>query len=90
MIKIGDISLDHFGFIFVDELKWEFKDFNQGKLGFWLIQEHGDDSNFLRKLKINNLIYREVFSIDAKTKVFIIGEIISQFKNQLYTKFSAI
>ena len=88
-LKIGDISLNHFGFVLVDEFEYEFKDFAQGKLGLGLKQEHGDDFNFVRKLKINNLIDREVFSINGDTKELIIGELPSQFKNQLYTTCSA-
>ena len=84
-IELGDISLDHFGFVLVDEFEFEFKDFTQGKLGLGLKQEHGEDFNFIGKLKKNNLIDREVFSINAETKELIIGELPSQFKNQLYT-----
>lgn len=84
-IKLGDISLDHFGFVLVDEFEFEFKDFAQGKLGLGLKQEHGDDFNFIGKLKKNKLIDREVFSIDAESKELIIGELPTKFKNQLYT-----
>ena len=85
-IKVGDdISIDHFGFVLVDEFEYEFKDFAQGKLGMGLKQEHGDDFNFVRKLKLNNLIDREVFSINGETKELVIGEVPTQFQNQLYT-----
>ncbi len=85
-IKVGeDISIDHFGFVLVDEFEYEFKDFAQGKLGLGLKQEHGDDFNFVRKLKLNNLIDREVFSINGETKELVIGEVPTQFQNQLYT-----
>ena len=88
-LKVGDISLDHFGFVLVDEFEYNFKDYPQGKLGLGLKQEHGDDFNFVRKLKLNKLIDREIFSINADTKELVIGELPSQFKNQLYTTCSA-
>lgn len=84
-LKVGDISLNHFGFVLVDEFEYDFKDFPQGKLGLGFKQEHGDDFNFIGKLKKNNLIDREVFSIDGESKELIIGELPSKFKNQLYT-----
>ena len=84
-IKVGDISLDHFGFVNVDEFEYEFKDYPQGKLGLGFKQEHGEDFNFIGKLKKNKLIEKEVFSINAESKELIIGELPSQFKNQLYT-----
>ena len=84
-LKVGNIALNHFGFVLVDEFEYNFKDFPQGKLGLGLKQEHGDDFNFVRKLKLNKLIDREVFSINAETKELIIGELPTQFKNQLYT-----
>ena len=67
-IKIGDISLNHFGFVLVDEFEYPFADYEQGKLGLGYKQEHGDDFNFLRKLKLNGIIDKEVFSIDHKKK----------------------
>ena len=88
-IKVGDMTLEHFGFVLVDEFEYEFDDFSQGKLGLGLKQEHGDDFNFVRKLKLNNFIDKEVFSINGETKELIIGEMPSQFKNQLYTTCSA-
>ena len=48
-IKVGDISLEHFGFVLVDEFEHPFSDYGQGKLGLGFKQEHGDDFNFLRK-----------------------------------------
>ena len=84
-IKIGDISLNHFGFVLVDEFEYDFKDFPQGKLGLGFKQEHGEDFNFIGKLKKNNLIDREIFSIDGESKELIIGEIPSKFQNRLYT-----
>jgi len=84
-IKVGDISLDHFGFVLVDEFEFEFKDFAQGKLGLGYKQEHGVDFNFIGKLKEKQLIDKEVFSINADTKELVIGEIPTSFKNQLYT-----
>ena len=68
-IKIGDISLNHFGFVLVDEFEGEFEDYTQGKLGLGHKQEHGGDFNFIGKLKKNK----------------IIGEMPSHYKNQLYT-----
>ena len=62
-IKVGDISLNHFGFVLVNEFEYNFKDFPQGKLGLGYKQEHGIDFNFIGKLKKNKLIEREVFSI---------------------------
>ena len=87
-LKVGDISLKHFGFVLVDEFEYDFKDYPQGKLGLGLKQEHGDDFNFVRKLKLNKLIDKEVFSINAESKELIIGELPTQFKNQLYTSCS--
>ena len=84
-IKVGDISLDHFGFVHVDEFEYEFKDYPQGKLGLGFKQEHGEDFNFIGKLKKNKLIEKEIFSINSESKELIIGELPSQFKNQLYT-----
>ena len=84
-VKVGDISLEHFGFVLVDEFEYNFKDFAQGKLGLGYKQEHGIDFNFIGKLKENNLIDREVFSINADTKELVIGEVPTLFKNQLYT-----
>ncbi len=84
-IKVGDISLEHFGFVLVDEFEHPFSDYGQGKLGLGFKQEHGDDFNFLRKLKLNNVIDKEVFSIDHQNKVLILGDHPPQFKNQLYT-----
>lgn len=84
-IKVGDISLNHFGFVLVNEFEYNFKDFPQGKLGLGYKQEHGIDFNFIGKLKKNKLIEREVFSINHDTKELVIGELPTQFKNQLYT-----
>lgn len=84
-VKVGDISLNHFGFVLVDEFEYDFKDFPQGKLGLGYKQEHGVDFNFIGKLKQNNIIDREVFSINSDSKELVIGEFPSQFKNQLYT-----
>ena len=84
-VKVGDIMLDHFGFVLVDEFEFEFKDFAQGKLGLGYKQEHGIDFNFIGKLKEKKLIEKEVFSINADTKELVIGEIPTNFKNQLYT-----
>ena len=69
-ISFGDISLDHFGFVLVDEFEHPFSDYEQGKLGLGYKQEHGDDFNFLRKLKLAGIIDREVFSINHETKEF--------------------
>ena len=84
-IKIGDISLNHFGFVLVDEFEGEFEDYTQGKLGLGHKQEHGGDFNFIGKLKKNKIIDKEIFSINAETKELIIGEMPSHYKNQLYT-----
>ena len=84
-LKVGDMSIDNFGFVLVDEFEYNFKDFSQGKLGLGFKQEHGDDFNFIKKLKLNKLIDREVFSINAETKELLIGELPLSFKNQLYT-----
>ena len=84
-IKVGDIALDHFGFVLVDEFEYPFNDYEQGKLGLGYKQEHGDDFNFLRKLKLNGIIDREVFSINHDTKELILGGTPPQFENQLYT-----
>ena len=84
-IKVGDISLNHFGFVLVDEFEYPFADYEQGKLGLGYKQEHGDDFNFLRKLKLNGIIDKEVFSIDHKKKELILGGTPPQFENQLYT-----
>ena len=84
-IRIGDIELDHFGFVHVDEFEYDFKDFPQGKLGLGYKQEHGIDFNFIGKLKKNKLIEKEVFSINSETKELIIGEMPPDYKNRLYT-----
>ena len=84
-IKVGDMSLDHFGFVLVDEFEYNFKDFPQGKLGLGYKQEHGVDFNFIGKLKQNKLIDKEVFSIDSESKELIIGDLPTKYKNQLYT-----
>lgn len=84
-IKVGDISLNNFGFVLVDEFEYNFKDFSQGKLGLGYKQEHGIDFNFIGKLKQNKLIDKEVFSINAETKELIIGDLSDKIKNQLYT-----
>ena len=84
-IKVGDIYLDHFGFVLVDEFEHPFNDYKQGKLGLGYKQEHGDDFNFIRKLKLNDIIDREVFSIHHETKELIIGEHPPHLQNQLYT-----
>ena len=84
-IKVGDISLDHFGFVLVDEFEHPFNDYEQGKLGLGYKQEHGNDFNFLRKLKLNKIIEKEVFLINQETKELILGDFPSEFQNQLYT-----
>ena len=84
-VQVGDISLNHFGFVLVDEFEYPFDDYEQGKLGLGYKQEHGDDFNFIRKLKLNNIIDREIFSINHETKELIIGDVPPQFQNQLYT-----
>ena len=84
-ISVGDISLNHFGFVLVDEFEHPFSDYEQGKLGLGYKQEHGDDFNFLRKLKLNNIIDREVFTIVHDTKELVLGDVPAQFKGQLYT-----
>ena len=84
-IKVGDISLDHFGFVLVDEFEHPFNDYEQGKLGLGYKQEHGNDFNFLRKLKLNKIIEKEVFLINQETKELILGNVPPEFQNQLYT-----
>ena len=84
-IKVGDISLDHFGFVLVDEFEHPFNDYEQGKLGLGYNQEHGNDFNFLRKLKLNKIIEKEVFLINQETKELILGDFPPEFQNQLYT-----
>ena len=84
-VQVGDIALNHFGFVLVDEFEYPFDDYEQGKLGLGYKQEHGDDFNFIRKLKLNNIIDREIFSINHETKELIIGDVPPQFQNQLYT-----
>ena len=84
-IKVGDISLDHFGFVLVDEFEHPFNDYEHGKLGLGYKQEHGDDFNFLRKLKLNKIIEKEVFLINQETKELILGNVPPEFQNQLYT-----
>ena len=84
-IKVGDISMNHFGFVLVDEFEVDFQDYPHGKLGLGYKQEHGDDFNFLRKLKLNNIIEKEIFSINHETKELILGDYPPQFQNQLYT-----
>ena len=84
-VQVGDIPLNHFGFVLVDEFEYPFDDYEQGKLGLGYKQEHGDDFNFIRKLKLNNIIDREIFSINHETKELIIGDVPPQFQNQLYT-----
>ena len=84
-IKVGDISLDHFGFVLVDEFEHPFNDYEQGKLGLGYKQEHGNDFNFLRKLKLNKIIEKEVFLINQETKELILGDFPPEFQNQLYT-----
>lgn len=84
-IKVGDISLDHFGFVLVDEFEHPFNDYEQGKLGLGYKQEHGNDFNFLRKLKLNKIIEKEVFLINQETKELILGGVPPEFQNQLYT-----
>ena len=84
-VTVGDITLNHFGFVLVDEFEYPFNDYEQGKLGLGYKQEHGDDFNFIRKLKLNNIIEREIFSINQETKELIIGDVPPQFENQLYT-----
>ena len=84
-IKVGDITLEHFGFVQVDEFEYQFKDYPQGKLGLGFKQEHGEDFNFIGRLKKQNLIEKEIFSINAASKEMVIGELPSEFKNQLYT-----
>ena len=84
-VQVGDITLNHFGFVLVDEFEYPFDDYEQGKLGLGYKQEHGDDFNFIRKLKLNNIIDREIFSINHETKELIIGDVPPQFQNQLYT-----
>ena len=81
-VQVGDITLN---FVLVDEFEYPFDDYEQGKLGLGYKQEHGDDFNFIRKLKLNNIIDREIFSINHETKELIIGDVPPQFQNQLYT-----
>ena len=61
-IKVGDITLEHFGFVQVDEFEYQFKDYPQGKLGLGFKQEHGEDFNFIGRLKKKNLIEKEIFA----------------------------
>ena len=46
-------------------------------------QEHEVDFNFIGKLKENNLIDRDIFSIDADKNELIIGEVPTLFKKQI-------
>ena len=84
-ISVGDISLNHFGFVLADEFEYPFNDYEQGKLGLGYKQEHGDDFNFIRKLKLNNIIDHEVFFINQETKELILGDFPPEYQNQLYT-----
>ena len=73
-IKVGKYELNKFGFVQVLEYEIGFQDYPKGKLGLGYKQERGETFNFIKSLKNEGLIEKEVFSIIPDEKVLYVGD----------------
>ena len=85
VIKIGQYTLEEFGFVSVVNYPQNFKDYPNGKLGLGYKQDHGDEFNFIRMLKQKGLVDNEIFTIDPFEKELIIGNYPMKYLNNIYS-----
>ena len=85
VIKIGQYTLEEFGFVSVVNYPKNFKDYPNGKLGLGYKQDHGDEFNFIRMLKQKGLVDNEIFTIDPFEKELIIGNYPMKYLNNIYS-----
>lgn len=75
-VTFGDYSIKNFGFIQVVDFEVEkFTDYPKGKIGLGFKHERGDQFNFIKTLKTNGLINKEMFTIVPKTNELYIGDL---------------
>ena len=84
-VEIGQFYLKRMGFVQVTEFTMDFHDYLGGKLGLGYRQEHGDEFDWLRELKKNNLIKYEMFTINPEEQQLIIGEFPSDYNMEEYS-----
>lgn len=81
-IKFGEFSLKQFGFAQVLNYEVEtFTDYPKGKLGVGFNHERGDNFNFIKSLKNNGLIEKEMFTIIPKSHEIVIGSLPVEAEN---------
>ena len=85
LIKIGEYSIKNFGFVQIENYPTEFKDYPRGKLGIGLKQDHGDNFDFLRMLKNEKAIEKEIITINPFNKTLFIGNIPPEVNETTYT-----
>ena len=87
-LKVGQYTIEQFGFVQVDQYPSDFKDYPKGKLGIGLNREHGEQFDFLRTLKNKQMINKEIITIDPFNKTLFIGDLPTGY-NDTYTKCNA-
>ena len=85
LIQIGNYSLENFGFVSIINYPSDFKDYPKGKLGLGYKQDHGDEFNFIKMLKEDNLIDNEIYTIDPQEEKLVIGNFTSEYSNYTYS-----
>ena len=73
-IKLENIYIDNYGFVLANSHDKYFKDYPNGKLGLGYSQEK-KDFHFIQKLKENEIIDQELFTIDKFDEKLVIGKI---------------
>jgi hypothetical protein len=73
-IQVGKYELNKFGFVQILDYENGFKDYSKGKLGLGNKQEHGETFDFIKSLKNQGLIEKEIFSLNPNEKILSIGD----------------
>ena len=63
-IEVSGFKMKQYGFVEVSEIDGNFNDHYDGKLGLGYKGQIGDEFNFMKKLKNDNLISKMIFSIN--------------------------
>lgn len=84
-MKVGKFFLNRMGFVQVDQYEFGFHDYQGGKLGLGLKQEHGDEFSWVRMLKKSGIIKHEIFTFDNENKELIVGELPGSYNLKNYT-----
>ena len=69
-IEVSGFKMKQYGFVEVSEIDGKFNDHFDGKLGLGYNGQIGDEFNFMKKLKNDNLISKMIFSINEINSTF--------------------